>query len=162
MQQTFHIVPASGGVLFLAVPIVILVMAVMVLVPILLGGAAYASRKASFEVSDEGLRLSGEPLYGLVHGGSWIPAGELRGGSARIVDFSDEPDLKPKRRSFGTGLPGYAGGWFRLASGEKAIVYLTDLSRAVYVPTTTGHAVLVSVTRPTDLVAALREIAPRE
>jgi hypothetical protein len=58
----------------------------------------------------------------------------------------------------GTGLPGYRSGWFRLRNGEKALLYLTDTSRAVYVPTTAGYGVLLSPQNPDEFVAALRGI----
>jgi hypothetical protein len=64
----------------------------------------------------------------------------------------------PKRRTFGTGLPGYQAGWFRLESGEKALLYLTDRSRAVYIPTTAGYSVLLSPENPDGLLAAIASI----
>jgi hypothetical protein len=109
-------------------------------------------RTARFEVSPEGLRLRGD-LYGRL-----IPSGELRGGEARRVDFATSPELLPKRRTFGTGLPGYQAGWFRLESGEKALLYLTDRSRAVYIPTTAGYSVLLSPENPDGLLAAIASI----
>jgi hypothetical protein len=38
----------------------------------------------------------------------------------------------------GTAVPGYRSGWFRLRNGREALVYLTDRSQAVHVPTTPG------------------------
>ena len=61
----------------------------------------------------------------------------------------------------GTGLPGYQAGWFRLRNGEKALVYLTDRGRAVYVPTTAGYSVLLSPAEPDAFLAALRPIGSR-
>jgi hypothetical protein len=61
----------------------------------------------------------------------------------------------------GTGLPGYRAGWFRLKNGERALVYLTDDRRAVYVPTTAGYSVLVSPGEPDQFLAALRQASAR-
>lgn len=61
----------------------------------------------------------------------------------------------------GTGLPGYQAGWFRLTNGERALLYLTDRRRAVYVPTTAGYSVLLSPAEPDAFVSALRAIAQR-
>ena len=55
----------------------------------------------------------------------------------------------------GTGMPGYQAGWFRLQNGDKALVYMTDSRRAVYVPTTEGYAVLVSPADPDAFVSAV-------
>jgi hypothetical protein len=146
-MQVFAIAPAStkaiwviGGAAF----------AGMALLLGVLGAAAFAARGAQFEVSQEGLRLKGD-VYG-----QFIPANELRVDTATRVDFVATPDLVPRRRTLGTGLPGYQAGWFRLANGEKALVYLTDRSRAVYVGTTAGFALLVSPADPEGFLAALR------
>jgi Bacterial PH domain len=64
------------------------------------------------------------------------------------------------QRRVGTAMPGYLSGWFRLRDGEKALLYLTDRTRAVYVPTRSGYSVLLSVTEPERFLARLREIAP--
>jgi hypothetical protein len=69
------------------------------------------------------------------------------------------PELQPTRRTFGTGLPGYRSGWFRLRNGERALLYLTDEARAVYVPTTAGYSVLLSPRDPDQFVAALRTVS---
>jgi hypothetical protein len=58
-------------------------------------------------------------------------------------------------RTLGTGLPGYKAGWFRLGNGEKALVYLTDLERAVYVPTRAGYSLLLSPADPQAFLNAL-------
>ena len=149
MPQTFSIVPADVRVLWLiaAMPIVVSLVVIYVL-----GSALTSARGATFDVSADGLRLRGD-LYGRL-----IPAAELRVAEARRVDFERQPELAPRRRTMGTGLPGYQAGWFRLRNGEKALLYLTDRSRAVYVPTSAGYSVLVSPTEPDRFLAALTAI----
>jgi len=44
----------------------------------------------------------------------------LRTSEARRIDLAASPELQPRRRTLGTGLPGYQAGWFRLKGGEKA------------------------------------------
>jgi hypothetical protein len=144
-MQTFPIAP--GGLrfawLFLLIPIPI----VLLLATTLLG-----SRLARFEVTSQGLRLRGD-FYGRL-----IPADRLRVDQARRVDLAATPELQPTLRTLGTGLPGYQAGWFRLRSGEKALLYLTDRSRAVYVPTDAGYSVLISPSDPDTLLEALRAL----
>lgn len=60
----------------------------------------------------------------------------------------------------GTGLGGFAAGWFRLANLEKALIYLTDGSRVAYLPTHDDYLVLVSFAEPERLIAALRGERP--
>jgi hypothetical protein len=108
--------------------------------------------KASFEVSEAGLRLRGE-LYGRL-----IPAQSLQVEQARIINLHTDTACQPRGRTFGTALPGYQAGWFRLQNGEKALVYLTDRSQVVYVPTTEGYVVMLSVPQPEALIASLRRL----
>jgi hypothetical protein len=150
MTETFSIVPAQiKGTLAILVPVAGLLLAILVL----LGVTVRGSQATRFEVSPEGLRIRGD-LYGRL-----VPAAALRGRLARAVDLRAERTLAPAVRTFGTGLPSYRAGWFHLANGEKALVYLTDPSRVVYVPTTAGWSVLVSATDPAAMVARLRAIA---
>lgn len=148
MSTVFHIAPAGMRPFWLLLPIFLL----MVVVLLVLAAEGWASQHARFELSPAGLRLSGG-LYGRL-----IPVSELRAASAEIIDLNERPSLKPVSRRFGTGLPGYAAGWFRLANGEKALAYLTSRSRIVYIPTTRDYAVLLSVTQPDEMLAALRGI----
>jgi len=60
-------------------------------------------------------------------------------------------------RTNGVGLPGLSAGWYKLRDGEKALVFVTDKSRAVYVPTRLGYAVIVSPSEPDRFLEALRQ-----
>jgi hypothetical protein len=124
------------------------------LIPVLIGLGLIASglNTPKLEITGAGLRLSGE-LYGRL-----IPTSELKLEQSRLVDITHEPNLMPTIRTFGTGLPGYNTGWYRLRNGEKALLYLTDRSHAVYVPTTAGYSVLVSPKDPTRFLAQLQKL----
>lgn len=148
-MQEFLIAPATGRGLWLMLLIPGLV---LMLVTVLLGASVVGARSTRFEVSPAGLRLRGD-LYGRL-----IPAEQLKTELATRVSVSSESELMPVRRTLGTGLPGYRSGWFRLRNGERALVYLTDTNRAVYVPTTAGYGVLLSPANPDEFVAALRGI----
>ncbi len=141
--------PAATRALWF-VPLLLAV--ILVPVVVLLGGTLAGARAARFEVSPAGLALHGD-WYGRT-----VPSGQIRGRDARRVDFATEPDLAPRWRTMGTGLPGYQAGWFRLRNGEKALLYLTDRSRAVYVPTTAGYSLLLSPADPDRFLSAVRAI----
>lgn len=145
MREVFPIVPASTSTyltsLALLLPVV-LILLYLVLAP----------RLVRFELSPEGLAIRGE-LYG-----RRIPAGELLAGQARPVDLRADSDRRLARRTNGVGLPGYRSGWFRLANGEKALVFVTDQSRVVYIPTRQGYSVLLSVERPQEFINRLRAL----
>jgi hypothetical protein len=144
-MQTFAIAPAGTKALWVLLLVLVPVtLAIAVAVVTTLG-----ARTSRFEVSPEGLRIRGD-FYGRL-----IPASRLRPAEARRIDLALSPELTPSRRTFGTGLPGYQAGWFRLRNGERALVYLTDRSRAVYIPTTEGYSVVLSPADPDALLAAL-------
>jgi hypothetical protein len=150
VAQSFAIAPAGAG------PQVILgiIAAVLILVAAAVGRSALASRTARFEVSPSGLVLVGDWW------GRELRREDLHTDQARVVDLREERDLQPVARTFGTGLPGYGSGWFRLRNGEKALVYLTNQRRAVVVPTRLGYTILLSPRDPEGLVSALRDASP--
>ena len=147
-MQTFEIAPANvRGALWIVVPVALLLLGVIFLLFRSVSGAT----QSRFEVSAEGLRVRGD-LYGRT-----IPSAELRVAEARRVDLAREDGLRPKWRMMGTGLPGYQSGWFKLRNGEKALLYLTDRSKAVYVPTTRGYSLLLSPVDADGFLAALKD-----
>jgi hypothetical protein len=152
-MESFAIVPSTSRGLWIFVGVILLI---LILVGMMMIATARGARSSRFELSDAGLRLRGD-LYGRL-----IPVTELRGGAARIVDLAGTPELEPRRRTMGTAFPGYRAGWFRLRNGEKALVYLTDTHRAVYVPTRRGYSVLLSPQRPERFLERLRAVAPTE
>ena len=145
MMQTFALAPSgTRPVSFVAFVLVIVAVALFVTLAAMHGGR--------FEVSSGGLGIRGD-LWG-----RFIEARHLRTGAARRVDFAAEPDLLPGWRTMGTGLPGYSSGWFRLRNGERALVYLTDRSRVVYIPTDAGYSLVLSPDDPDAFLAAIRAL----
>lgn len=145
-MTTFPIAPAESRYLWFIIPLALVLLGVMTLLLISIRGA----RKASFEVRPDGIALQGD-LYG-----RFIPKQDLKIDQARRVDLNQEPGLKPSWRRMGTGLPGYQAGWFSLHNGDKALLYLTDRTRAVYIPTHLGYSLLLSPADPDGFLQALR------
>ncbi len=145
-MQVFPI-PAGGG---RAVWFLIAVIAFLLAVAGMLGWVAWSVKHSRAEVSPQGLRLVGD-LWGRT-----IPLERLRIDEARVINLDDEPSLRPTARTMGTGIGGFASGWFRLRNGEKALIYLTDRARVVYVPTRDGYSVMLSSSEPDRLLSALR------
>jgi hypothetical protein len=73
------------------------------------------------------------------------------------LNLNENTEYSLKRRTFGTGLSGYALGWFRLHNGEKALVYLTRRWDIVYLPSLDGYSFLISVEEPEEFIATLQE-----
>ena len=147
-MQAFPIPPASGrGILWFF----IIMMVVLGAVTLMMGWAAWSTRNSRAEVSPAGLKLVGD-LWGRT-----IPLDRLELDGARVIDLRGEPDLVPRRRTMGTALGNYSAGWFRLRSGEKALLYLTDRRRVVYIPTLDGYSLLLSQSEPRRFLDALHD-----
>lgn len=146
-MDIFAISPASSK------PLWVLAIICMLLVAVLfsLAFTAYASRNSRVEVDVDRIRLVGD------FWGREIPFTQLDASAARILDLTKGSKYALKRRTFGTGLPGYASGWFRLRGGEKALVYLTRRSQVVYVPTTNGYSLLLSIDKPERFIEFLQQ-----
>jgi hypothetical protein len=126
---------------------------VLLLVPLLALVVLLWPRPLRIEVLDGGLRIRGS-LYGRT-----IPRDALFLDRAKVVDIDTSPELAPKLRTNGIGLPSYQVGWFRLKNGERALCFLTRRDSVVYLPTSQDYVVLTSVTDPAALLGALRQAA---
>lgn len=146
METVYGIAPAGVRPFYILVPVFVLLAGVLVLLAV----AGYGSRHGRFVVTETGLDLRGD-IYG-----KEVPWTALRVSEARLVDLSQDSGLRPRSRRLGTGLPGYAAGWFRLNNGERALVYLTRSKPVLYVPTSLGYSLLLSPQDPVNLLAALR------
>lgn len=109
-----------------------------------------ASRSISYEVDGDGLHVRA-PLFSRD-----LARSQLALDQARVVDLAAAPELKPRRRTKGLGLPGFRLGWFYLHNGERALVFLTRPSQVVYLPTHEGYPLLLATPSGEELLAALR------
>jgi hypothetical protein len=150
-MQVFTIAPAGMKPLWVLLPVALILLFIIAALAV----SVWGSRGARFEVTERGLQLRGD-LYG-----RFIPAASLRADEARRVDFATNSELRPRWRTMGTGLPGYQSGWFRLANGESALLYLTDRRKAVHVPTAFGYSLLLSPDDPDAFISALRTLSRR-
>lgn len=150
MSDVFVIAPAPSKPLWALV----VLCGVMAAIIATLVSFAFSARTTRFEVSPAGLSIRGT-LYGRT-----VPWEKLDPGTVRIVDLRAERPLQPVLRTNGLGLPGYSAGWFRLRSGEKALLFVTDRSRVVVVPTRDSYTILLSARDPDAFVAALQRFAP--
>lgn len=145
-MDIFIITPASPKPLwFLSVIGLILLVVLLALMVI-----AYASRNSQVELNNKTLKLSGD------FWGREIKIDRLDVSSVRILDLHENKEFKPKWRKLGTGLPGYSSGWFRLGNGEKALVYLTQRNKVIYLPTMDGYTLMLSLDEPEKFIEKLK------
>lgn len=150
MIQTFPMVPAPLKTMWVLVLIGALLLALLVL----FAYVGTASQRTRFELSSGGLAIRGT-LYGRT-----LPWAALRVEDARVVDLAQDRALRPTLRTNGVGLPGYQAGWFSLGSSGRGLLFLSDRTRVVAVPTTEGYTLLMSARDPEALLVALRAHAP--
>lgn len=81
--------------------------------------------------------------------------------AARIVDLAGEPALKPMLKTFGTSMPGYQAGHFRLRDRGKAFLLVTARTKVLLLPERSGRRLLLSLERPQALLDALRAVTER-
>jgi len=135
MSRTFDITPAtSASIIFISA-----IGLFLILILGLFAFIGYSARNTKFEVSEQGLRIKGG-IYG-----RFIPEENLVDEGVKIINLNRQKEYQPKLRTNGIGLPGYREGWFRLKNNEKALLFVTDYSRVVYIPTDQGYSVLLSV-----------------
>ena len=146
-MDVFAISPASPRPLWFIAIICVL----LALVLIALAYTAYSARHSRVEIDRDRIRMVGD------FWGREIPFSQLDVSSARIVDLGRAKEYAPTRRTLGTGLPGYASGWFRLHNGEKALVYLSRRDQVVYVPTSECYSLLLSVEHPQRFITILEQ-----
>ncbi|MCA1963943.1 MAG: PH domain-containing protein [Prosthecobacter sp.] len=143
----FPMIPAASKSLWFFGIISLVLVGLLVMT----GWAAWSLRHAQFTVSSEGLRLQGD-LWGRT-----ILLKSLKLDEAVATDLTTDTAYQPIRRTLGSSLPGYASGWFRLRNGMKGLLYVTDRTRVARIPTTEGYILLLSVSDPSALIAALRQ-----
>jgi hypothetical protein len=151
MKESFPIVPAGSGPAWLLLGLGVILLGLLAL----FGYMAYSSRHVQCEISERELRIAGD-IYG-----RRIPIEALSLEGARAIDMSRDEAYRFKWRTNGTGLPGYSAGWFRLRNGEKALAFVTDRRRVLYLPTRKGYSLLLSVADPEAMLAALRRAGAR-
>lgn len=147
MQETFRMIPAGNGMLWLLGVVAVLLVGVLAL----LGWMAASSKRVELLVEPGALVIRGGPY------GRRLPLADLDLERARAVDLTAERELQARWKTNGAALPGLQQGWFRLRDKGKALLFVTDRTRVLHVPTTEGWALQVSVEDPGALLAALRK-----
>jgi len=173
-EKEFRIIPSSAGVLAflwgLAVFILLIIFiplalddykfttgpgivtgVVLIIVFGILAVFGWQSRYTVFILNGGGLRIS-SGLYGRT-----IPREKIAVGGVKVINLDIEKEYRPQWRMNGAGLPGYSAGWFKLKNKEKALLFVTDTSCVVYIPTYDNYSVLLSVREAEEFVGVIRQ-----
>jgi PH (Pleckstrin Homology) domain-containing protein len=107
------------------------------------------SKHVRFEIADGRLFVRGDIFC-------WrFPLSAMNLGPSVVLDLTQWPDFKPRRKIIGTSLPGYQSGEFLLRNGRRAIVFLSDLHRVLCILMDDGKFLLLSCADPEGLLALL-------
>ncbi len=147
MDKTFSITPASSSSLITLFALGILLLLLLGLLTFI----GYSSRNVKFEVNDQDLRIKGG-IYG-----RFIPKEDIAAENAKIINLNASLQYKPRIRTNGVGLPGYSEGWFKLNNNEKALLFVTDRSKVVYIPTRQDYSVLLSVSNSEEFYQSIKQ-----
>lgn len=109
----------------------------------------HSSKNSRVMLTEEHMQIKGG-LYGRT-----IPVDELRIEEAKRINLKVDKSYALASRRNGIGLPDYNAGWFRLKNEERALAFVTDPERVVYIPTTNGYSLLLSAEDPDRLLRAL-------
>lgn len=81
-----------------------------------------------------------------------VPLSRLRKQGVQVVNLGERTELKPMLRTWGSGLPGFAAGWFRLRNGDKAVCLLLERERVTYLRSDEDRlTLLLSLANPDQL-----------
>jgi hypothetical protein len=107
------------------------------------------SKHVRFEIADHRLFVRGDIFC-------WrFPLSAMNLGPAVVLDLTQWPEFKPRRKIIGTNMPGYQSGEFLLRNGRRAIVFLSDLRRVLCILMDDGKFLLLSCADPEELLALL-------
>jgi hypothetical protein len=77
--------------------------------------------------------------------GTSVNYAEIAISNVKLINIKSEPEYDLKIRSNGIGLPGLKTGWFKLNNGERALAFITNPEKVIYIPTSRNYSVLLSI-----------------
>ncbi|MFZ5635261.1 MAG: PH domain-containing protein [Pseudomonadota bacterium] len=128
----------------------------LVALPVIVGATGlivWSVRRRSVVLDGDRLRIRG----GL--NGTDVSASGLDLDAARVVNLGETTELRPSWKTFGTSMPGFRAGHFRLRNRARAFLLVTDTARVLALPERDGRMLLLSLQKPQALLEALRAVA---
>ncbi|QLE87248.1 hypothetical protein FLM48_20540 [Shewanella sp. Scap07] len=121
-------------------------MALMVPLILAFSWVLYQINDAKLVIDEQTLTLD-VPVYGFS-----LPLSEVDMQAISYLDWHTQPDLKPRLRTNGIGMPELQLGWFKLKNQQKAFMAMTDQSKLIMIPTSHDYPIILSLQQPGDLV----------
>ncbi len=126
MEHIFSIIqPKSGAYIFpIILLIIILFFTVVILLSLILG-----MKSTRLIITDTNLIIK-SPLFGKT-----IPLENIEKERIKSINLEEENGYQLGMRRYGNNLPGFKSGWYNLRNGEKALVFITDRTNVLLIPT---------------------------
>ena len=147
-MSEYDIADIANKALFLGVSSVVLLVPALLLIGFIYLWFGIGSSVVKFE--SDSLNLDA------VFYGRSIELAEIQENAVVMADFSNKSQA-PSVRTNGISIFGLNWGWFRSAQGRKQLLFVTDASKAVYIPTSLDFDVIVSAKEPEQLIRAIQE-----
>jgi len=143
MEYVFHLsIPLSAWIILLLILIVLFIIALIIFIPII---------TFSIRVNENTIKASSLFSYKIT-----VRKEDVE--NIYVVDLSKHPELRPKIRTFGTGLPGLNLGWFKLANGSKAFLAITNNKQGVVIKLRDGTYVILSPKNIQEFINTLKQL----
>lgn len=111
----------------------------------------YAAYNIKYVIDKDSISIK-NTLYGRTIKKSII----LKKGVAS-VELNKHSIYKPVIRCNAVGMPGFGAGWFMLKNKQDGLLFVTDRSKVVCIPTQ-KYILLISVENPVEFLQAIKEI----
>ena len=115
----------------------------------LFGYFTYGAFYSTVTIDTDNLHVN-VPIYSRT-----IPLEYVDAEHSKVVDLNQSSEFKLSIRTNGLGVPGYQLGWFERTGGGRIYAVLTERSSVVYLPTTDGYALLLSIEEPDEFLKEL-------
>lgn len=113
------------------------------------------SHKVKFRIHRGMLEITGDPFFS-----DTLPLNSLDVSGAVPVDLSKKGPWSLKWKTFGTSMPGYYAGEFTLRNGEGALVFVSEKTKALYIPRVSNRRpLIISVPDPLEFRDVLKSAA---
>ncbi len=80
--------------------------------------------------------------------------------NVKLLDYTKDENL-PRYRTNGISLFGVNWGWFKLKNNRKALLFVTDTTKSVLIPTNLEFDIIISAKDPEKLVSTILNYGDR-
>jgi hypothetical protein len=145
-MSEFYVSEIANKSLFLGTSTAILIVPAILIVGFLYFWFGLTSSK--LELRDSSLDFKA------VFYGKRVDINDVDLDNVKLLDYTEKQNL-PSYRTNGISLFGVNWGWFKLKNGRKSLMFVTDIKKAVLIPTNLDFDIIISTKEPEKLITAI-------